>query len=95
MFRLAPVDLNTFFYDHILEQQGFLIKHQIRGFAEQVEKEGITKVLKGLKVYKTTGRGENRTNKYDFVKDVDNIAISKDLESGGMNKEYGKGAFNG
>ncbi len=37
---------------------------------ELVEKEGITKVLKGLGVYKTTGKGENKTvmcNPYIWV----------------------------
>ena len=46
---------------YILEQQGFPINHQIWGFTEQVDKEGIAKVLKNLKAYKTTGRGDNRT----------------------------------
>lgn len=38
-----------------------LIKAEIAVFMEMVEKEGLTKVLKGLGVYKTTGRGSNKT----------------------------------
>lgn len=38
-----------------------LIKVDITTFMEMVEKEGIAKILKGLDVYKTTGRGENKS----------------------------------
>ena len=44
---------------YILENQGF-IKTDLLGFIKMVENEGISKVLKGLGVYKTTGA---RTNK--------------------------------
>lgn len=37
-----------------------LVKAEITVFMEMVEKEGITQSLKGLNVYKTTGRGENK-----------------------------------
>ena len=45
---------------YLLENQG-LIKTNISGFMEMVEKEGIVNVLKGLGVWKTTGRGANKT----------------------------------
>lgn len=38
-----------------------LINVEFSTYTEMVENEGILKVLKGLGVYKTTGRGENRT----------------------------------
>ena len=38
-----------------------LIKTNMSVFMEVVEKEGLTKVLKGLGLYKTTGRGANKT----------------------------------
>jgi len=37
-----------------------LIKASLNVFMEMVKSEGITKVLKGLQVYKTTGRGESK-----------------------------------
>jgi len=37
-----------------------LIKAEIPVFIEMTEKEGIVKVLKGLDIWKTTGRGENK-----------------------------------
>ena len=37
-----------------------IIKTSLSVFMEMVEKEGITKVLKGLEVYKTTGRGSDK-----------------------------------
>lgn len=49
---------------HILNERE-LVKTTFPAFMEMVEKEGITKVLKGLKVYKTTGRGENRSTYAD------------------------------
>lgn len=45
---------------HILNERG-IIKTQIRVFMEMVENEGIVKVLKGLKVWKTGGRGEAKS----------------------------------
>lgn len=37
-----------------------LIKASLSVFMDMVKSEGITKVLKGLQVYKTTGRGESK-----------------------------------
>lgn len=45
---------------YILKERD-LIKAEISVFIDMAEKEGITKVMKGLGVYKTTGRGENKT----------------------------------
>jgi hypothetical protein len=45
---------------HLLNERG-LIKVSILTFMEMVKNEGVTKVLKGLGLYKTTGRGENKT----------------------------------
>lgn len=45
---------------HILNERG-IIKTQICVFMEMIEKEGVVKVLKGLKVWKTGGRGENKS----------------------------------
>lgn len=45
---------------HLLKERG-LIKTEISVFMEMVEKEGIVKVLKGLEVWKTSGRGESKT----------------------------------
>jgi len=42
-----------------------LIKADISVFMDMVKKEGLTKVLKGLGVYKTTGRGENKSTYAD------------------------------
>lgn len=44
---------------YILESQG-VIKTNLMGFMEMVEREGIAKVLKGLGVYKTTGARNTR-----------------------------------
>jgi hypothetical protein len=66
---LTTVNLNSFFYDHILEQQGIVVNTRISVFIEQVEKEGIAKVLKRMKVYKTTGRGEIRINGLSVLSD--------------------------
>lgn len=44
---------------YLLKERG-LVKAEIVAFMDMVEKEGITKCLKGLGVYKTTGRGENK-----------------------------------
>lgn len=45
---------------HLLKERG-LIKAEIPVFMDMVEKEGITKVLKGLGIYKTTGRGASKS----------------------------------
>jgi len=44
----------------LLKERG-LVKAEITVFMEMVKKEGLTKVLKGLGIYKATGRGENKT----------------------------------
>lgn len=44
---------------HLLNERG-LIKVEISTFIEMVEKESLTRVLKELGVWKTTGRGENK-----------------------------------
>lgn len=44
---------------YVLEEKGF-IKTSFVAFMELVEKQGITKVLKSLGVYKTTGKGSER-----------------------------------
>lgn len=49
---------------HLLHERGF-IKTTIHGFMEMVENEGIVKVLKGLRVWKTSGRGENKSTYCD------------------------------
>jgi hypothetical protein len=49
---------------HLLFERGF-IKVQINTFTEMVENEGIVNVLKGLEVWKTTGRGANKTTMAD------------------------------
>lgn len=54
---------------YLLENQG-IIKAEFTAFMKMVEKEGITKVLKGLGVYKTTGARENKqvmANPYIWV----------------------------
>jgi hypothetical protein len=54
----SKTNLERIYY--ILENQG-LIKVGISAFMENCENNGISKVLKGMGVYKTTGRGENKT----------------------------------
>ena len=44
---------------YILENQGF-VKTEISGFTELCENQGLTKTLKQLGVWKTTGLGENK-----------------------------------
>jgi hypothetical protein len=54
---------------YILYEQG-LIKSQISEFMEMVSEKGTIKTLKSIGVYKTTGRGENKTvmcNPYIWV----------------------------
>jgi hypothetical protein len=45
---------------YLLKSQNF-IKAEISVFMDMIEKEGISKVLKGLGVYKTTGARENKS----------------------------------
>ncbi len=45
---------------YILEKQG-VIKVEISTFIEMIDREGITKVLKGLGVWKTTGARQTKT----------------------------------
>ncbi|SHH95641.1 hypothetical protein SAMN05421866_0018 [Chryseobacterium oranimense] len=49
---------------HLLHERD-LIKLNIISFMEMVEKEGIVKVLKGLGVWKTSGRAENKSTYSD------------------------------
>ena len=54
---------------YLLEEQG-IIKVDILGFMEMCEKEGVTKVLKGLGVWKTTGARSSKSvmcNPYIWV----------------------------
>lgn len=44
---------------YLLKERG-LIKIEFSTFIEMVNKEGVTKVLKGVGVYKTTGKGGNK-----------------------------------
>lgn len=44
---------------HLLNNKG-IIKVSFLTFMEMIEKEGITKVLKGLQVWRMTGKGSNR-----------------------------------
>jgi hypothetical protein len=50
---------------YYLLKESNLIKTDLLGFMEMVKSEGLTKVLKGLGVYKTTGRGENKSTYAD------------------------------
>lgn len=45
---------------YLLLERG-LIKLSIVSFMEMIEREGVSKVLKGLEVYKTTGKGDNKS----------------------------------
>ena len=45
---------------YLLSERG-IIKTSLSVFMEMVEKEGVTRVLKGLGVYKTTGRGPDKS----------------------------------
>ena len=45
---------------YLLSERG-IIKTSLSVFMEMVEKEGVTRVLKGLGVYKTTGRGSDKS----------------------------------
>lgn len=55
---LSSIDTKYRLY-YVLKEMNF-IKAEISVFMEMVDKEGLTRVLKGLGVYKTTGRGENK-----------------------------------
>jgi len=44
---------------YLLKERG-VIKTDITAFMEMVDKEGVVKVLKGLQVWKTTGKGESK-----------------------------------
>ncbi|WP_284461269.1 hypothetical protein [Chryseobacterium sp.] len=49
---------------HLLNERG-IIKTTIIVFMQMIEKEGVVKVLKGLGVWKTGGRGENKSTYSD------------------------------
>lgn len=49
---------------HLLNERG-IINMQIHTFMEMIEREGVVNVLKGLKVWKTAGRGENKATYCD------------------------------
>lgn len=50
---------------YLLEKQGVIKTNRV-GFIEQVENEGIAKVLKGLGVYKTTGARDTKSTYADM-----------------------------
>jgi hypothetical protein len=56
---LSSIDTKERIYFLLKERE--LIKAEISVFMEMVKNEGLTKVLKGLGLYKTTGRGINKT----------------------------------
>lgn len=56
---LSSIDTKERVYFLLKERD--LIKAEITVFMEMIEKEGLTKVLKGLGLYKTTGRGSNKS----------------------------------
>lgn len=60
---MQTVDFKERVY-HLLFERG-LVKVGIPTFMEMIDNDGITKVLKGLEVYKTTGRGENKSTYAD------------------------------
>ena len=49
---------------HLLHERE-MIKLNYISFMDMIEREGIVKVLKGLKVWKTSGRGENKSTYSD------------------------------
>lgn len=49
---------------HLLHERD-LIKLNILSFMEMIEKKGLLKILKGLGVWKTSGRGENKSTYSD------------------------------
>jgi hypothetical protein len=56
---LSSIDTKERIFFLLKERE--LIKAEISVFMEMVKNEGLTKVLKGLGLYKTTGRGINKT----------------------------------
>lgn len=56
---MQSLDFRERLYFLLIERN--LIKVGIPTFTEMIDKEGITKVLKGLGIYKTTGRGANKS----------------------------------
>lgn len=56
---LSSIDTKERIY-YLLKERD-LIKAEISVFMDMVNKEGLTKVLKGLGLYKTTGRGSNKS----------------------------------
>lgn len=64
---LASIDNAERIY-YILQKQGYLFNTEydfintgIHGFMKCIEKQGLVKTLKQIKVYRTTGRGGNKT----------------------------------
>jgi hypothetical protein len=55
---LSGIDTKERVY-HLLKERD-LIKTEISAFTKQIENQGLVTVMKGLKIWKTTGRGENR-----------------------------------
>lgn len=49
---------------HLLNERG-MIKTDLSAFMELIDKEGVVKALKSLGVWKTTGRGENKSTYAD------------------------------
>jgi len=56
---MSTIDTKERIY-YLLKERD-LVKAEINAFMEMVEKEGLTKVLKGLGIYKTTGKGLNKS----------------------------------
>lgn len=56
---LSSSDTKERIYHLLIERD--IINTEIPAFMDVVENEGLTKVLKNLGLYKTTGRGENKT----------------------------------
>ena len=66
--KISDVMQTTAFKDsvfYLLEKQGVIKTNRV-GFIEQVENEGIAKVLKGLGVYKTTGARDTKSTYADM-----------------------------
>lgn len=66
--KISDVMQTTSFKDsvfYLLEKQGVIKTNRV-GFIEQVENEGIAKVLKGLGVYKTTGARDTKSTYADM-----------------------------
>lgn len=59
-YEVLRTDTNAERIFYILEKRG-LVKPGISGFMELVAEQGVTKLLKGVGAYKTTGRGANKT----------------------------------